>query len=289
MWCPSVSLSVWANAWLAGRAAPDDVLDALTAWAPNHSVTAYDSIAAGRTGLPWPDIEDTGLMSLLRTMRAAGGSRPGAGWPNRPAIGLLLPVAGDTRGLSPGSQFASDALAAGEAIVVSGDDGQSVGVVPAFTGDGEEPDCDTSPDWPAMLCWSVYSLPDRALSDRPVVDAPDLGEAEYALRAAVRTAAETLGSLDLAAGGDQDSRALVEEMLEATVLHRAPDHAPERAIRVLSTSARVDAILTVGSGIIDAHSASAARIADDTLRPLASVVRTARAAAVGEILRSAWR
>src|SRR6516225_5317401 len=34
MWCPSVSLSLWANAWLAGKAAPDDVLDALSVWAP---------------------------------------------------------------------------------------------------------------------------------------------------------------------------------------------------------------------------------------------------------------
>ena len=56
MWCPSVSLSVWANAWLAGVAAPDDVLDALSQWAPRHSVTAYDAVAAGRTGLPWPDV-----------------------------------------------------------------------------------------------------------------------------------------------------------------------------------------------------------------------------------------
>ncbi len=60
MWCPSVSLSVWANAWLAGAAAPDDVLDALSQWAPRHSVTAYDSVAAGRTGLPWPDLDRRG-------------------------------------------------------------------------------------------------------------------------------------------------------------------------------------------------------------------------------------
>lgn len=287
MWCPSVSLSVWANAWLAGRAAPDDVLDALTAWAPNHSVTAYDSIAAGRTGLPWPDIDDTGLMSLLRTVRAAGGSRPGADWPRRPAIGLLLPVPGDTRGLSPGTQFARDALAAGEAVVVGGADGRSVGVVPAYVGDDDEEDSGEGGDWAGLLAWSVYALPD-APPDRPVMDAPDLGEAEYALRATVRTAAETLGSLDLAAGGNRDSRALVEEVLQAAGQHRVPDHAPERAIRVLATSAHVDAILTVGTGLIDAHSASAARIADDTLRPLSSVVRTARAAAVSEILRSAW-
>ena len=38
-------MSVWANAWLAGQAAPDDVLDALAAWAPAHSVIAYDAEA----------------------------------------------------------------------------------------------------------------------------------------------------------------------------------------------------------------------------------------------------
>src|SRR5260370_21992087 len=94
MWCPSVSLSVWANAWLAGAAAPDDVLDALSLWAPRHSVTAYDSIAAGRTGLPWPDLNDAGGASLLQTMRTASGSGLSA-----PAIGVALPVPGDVRGL----------------------------------------------------------------------------------------------------------------------------------------------------------------------------------------------
>ena len=73
MWCPSVSLSVWANAWLAGVAAPDDVLDALSQWAPRHSVTAYDAVAAGSTGLPWPDMDHSGTMSLLQTLRTAAG------------------------------------------------------------------------------------------------------------------------------------------------------------------------------------------------------------------------
>ena len=49
---------------LAGAAAPDDVLDALSQWAPTHSVTAYDSAAAVRTGLPWPELEDSGSVSL---------------------------------------------------------------------------------------------------------------------------------------------------------------------------------------------------------------------------------
>src|SRR5581483_12117693 len=73
MWCPSVSLSLWANAWLAGKAAPDDVLDALSVWAPKQSVTAYDAVAAGHTGLPWPDVHDGGAVSLLQTLRTAAG------------------------------------------------------------------------------------------------------------------------------------------------------------------------------------------------------------------------
>ena len=114
MWCPSVSLSVWANAWLAGAAAPDDVLDALSQWAPRHSVTAYDSVAAGRTGLPWPDLNDAGAVSLLQTVRTAAGPRLTA-----PAIGVALPVPGDVRGLPAGTQFQRDAVTAGEALIVA--------------------------------------------------------------------------------------------------------------------------------------------------------------------------
>ena len=279
MWCPSVSLSVWANAWLAGKAAPDDVLDALSDWAPRHSVIAYDAVAAGRTGLPWPDVDSAGAMSLLQTVRTAIGPRPGRfapadRWPGRPSVALLLPVPGDVRGLPPGTQFAADALAVGESVVVGAPDGQSVGVIPAFEDE----------DDPETLCWSVYSLPGD-----PAPDYPDLGEAEYALRSAVRSAADALGALRLADRGE-DPRSLVEEILAATQHHRAPDHAPTRAIRVLSTAAHVDAIVTVSSGFttIGTQSSSEARIADSALLPLASVVRAARSAAIGAILQSAW-
>ena len=105
MWCPSATLSVWANAWLAGKAAPDDVLDALSCWAPTQSVTAYDAVAAGHTGLPWPDVYDAGAVSLLQTLRTAAG-RPAAG---TPTIEVVLPVAGDVRGLPAGTQFEQDA------------------------------------------------------------------------------------------------------------------------------------------------------------------------------------
>ena len=280
MFCPSASLSVWANSWLAGHAAPDDVLDALMAWAPRHSVMAYDAIAAGRTGLPWPDMDSAGPMSLLQTVRTAAGRRPEAGLARRPAIAVVLPVPGDVRGLIPGTQFSHDALAAGEAVVVSGPDGDAVGIVPMLES------TDESADDGDVLTWSVYSVTECPLSD-PI----DLGEAEYALRSAVRTAAEALGGLELSGGGAANPRMLVEEVLAANGHHRLPDHAPPRAVRVLSTAAHVDAIIAVTDGLpaTGTRSASEARIADDAMRPLSSVVRAARTAALNAILQSAWR
>ncbi len=134
MWCPSVSLSVWANAWLAGAAAPDDVLDALSQWAPRHSVTAYDAVAAGSTGLPWPDVNHFGTMSLLQTLRTAAGVPVGA-----PAISVVLPVPGDVRGLPAGTQFQRDAVTAGEAIVINGGpSAPAVGLVPDFEYDDSD-------------------------------------------------------------------------------------------------------------------------------------------------------
>lgn len=277
-------MSVWTNAWLAGRAAPDDVLDALSDWAPAHSVTAYDAVAAGRTGLPWPDMDGTGAMSLLQTVRTASGPSNADGWSPGPSIALALPVPGDVRGLPAGTQFQADALDTGEAVLVRAGDGTAIGLVPTFewddAQDDENFDASTVP-----LLWSVYSLPDF-----PVSDHLDLGEAEYALRSAVRSAAEALDGLKLVSGED-DPRALVEELLQANRHHRIPDHAPERAVRVLGTAAHVDAILTVSSGVapISTQSSSQLHLADAATRPLGSVVRAARSAAVSAILQSAWR
>ncbi|OBG14919.1 hypothetical protein A5765_09930 [Mycolicibacterium celeriflavum] len=282
MWCPSVSLSVWANAWLAGAAAPDDVLDALSLWAPKHSVTAYDSVAAGATGLPWPDLVDAGAMSLLQTLRTAAG--PGA---TAPPIRLALPVPGDVRGLPAGTQFQRDAVTAGEAIIVSG--AGSIGLVPDFEYDEFDVDDEFDRE-PGGLSWTVYSVPADASTAPEYLD---LGDAEYALRSAVRSAAEALGTLRAGAADIdvEDPRGLVEQVLESTRVHRFPDHAPSRALRVLENAAHVDAIISVSSGLIPIglHSSAEVQIASDALRPLSTVVRSARIAAVDAILHSPWR
>jgi hypothetical protein len=286
MWCPSVSLSVWANAWLAGQAAPDDVLDALSQWAPRHSVTAYDSVAADCTGLPWPDVTDAGAVSLLQTLRTAAGTRAMF----ESTLSIALPIPGDVRGLPAGTAFQRDALTAGEAVIVVPERGSPIGLVPDFEyedSDDDDPDFEMAPEL-RSLAWTVYSLPTA-----PVPDYTDLGEAEYALRSAVRSAADALTALRAGGSGIDvdDPRGLVEQVLESARLHQAPERAPERALRVLENAAHVDAIITVSAGLmpIGHQSSSEAKIATDALRPLAGVVRSARLAAVSAILHSAWQ
>ena len=296
MWCPSVSLAVWANAWFAGLAAPDDVLDALSLWAPRHSVTAYDAEAARRTGLPWPDLTDAGAVSMLQTLRTAAGPARG-----EPVLSVALPVPGDVRGLAAGTQFQADAIAAGEALVVAPVSGEAVGLVPDFVyddaaGNGYDAhygahygaDYDDEYAEPTSLSWTVYSVPVA-----PLPEHLDLGHAEHELRSAVRSAAEALGALRAGVTGTDvdDPRGMVEQILESGRHHRAPDHAPTRALRVLENAAHVDAIITVSSGLmpIGLQTSSEMQIANDALRPLGGVVRDARLAAVNAILYSAWR
>lgn len=273
MWCPSATLSVWANAWLAGRAAPDDVLDALSLWAPRQSVVAYDSVAAGSTGLPWPDARNAETASLLQLLRGSTGARA------LPTIRPVSPVPGDVQGLPAGTVFEHEALAAGEAVIVMEPDGSAgLGLVPADTADTATADA---------LCWTVYALPGV-----PVSDGRDLGAAEYALRCAVRSAVDALVSVGSngidAAGGDP--RLLVQELVETSRRHRTPDHAPARAVRVLESAAQVDAIIAVSSDLTTSagHSASEMQRVADAVRPLTAVVRSARTAAVDAILASAW-
>ncbi len=328
MWCPSVSLSLWANAWLAGKAAPDDVLDALSLWAPKQSVTAYDAVAAGHTGLPWPDVSDAGMVMLLQTLRAAVGrtatSASGGRGRLRGTINVVLPVPGDVRGLAAGTRFERDALAAGEAVIITNPDdpATAVGLIPEFSySDLEEADDEPGSPESCAVSWTVYSLPSA-----PIFDHHELGDAEYALRSAVRSAADALGAIGLGAAAADigDPRALVEELLESSRQHRVPHHAPSRALRVLENAAHVDAIVAVSAGLnvlpdstsdrppqaggvpapqgstptaahiaaglkpIGPQSSPDAQIASDALRPLTAVVRSARMAAVSAILHSAW-
>ena len=289
MWCPSVSLSVWANAWLAGSAAPDDVLDALSQWAPRHSVTAYDSVAADRTGLPWPDLDDAGAVSLLQTLRTAAGSASA-----QPAITVALPVPGDVRGLPAGTQFGRDAIAAGEAIIVGAAGrrdrpGSRFRVRDSSETDGE---FDFDLDFEAELCalsWTVYSLPAA-----PSPEHVDLGDAEYTLRdgGAVGGRCARRAARRAAPGATSPIRAGSSSRCSTPHAHIACPTMRRRGRcgcwRTPHTSTR-SSRSAPGLMPIGLQSSSEAQIANEALRPLTAVVRSARLAAVSAILHSAWR
>ena len=124
MWCPSVSLSLWANAWLAARPRPT------TSWTrylfghqSNRSPRMMPSPPATPDCLG-PTSTTPGTVSLLQTLRAAAGRDSSAG-PRRVVartINVVLPVPGDVRGLAAGTQFERDALAASEAVIITNPD-----------------------------------------------------------------------------------------------------------------------------------------------------------------------
>lgn len=265
MSCPSITFTLWSASWLAGATSPDDVIDAVRAWAPMHLVVAADAEVALRWDLPWPDPTDSGPVTLLQAVRAVTTSD------NEAAPNLVLPAAGDVRGLPVGSAFATAALDAGQGVLVGAPGNPGIGIVPTVEG-------------PDVLRWTVFGVP--ALPHH--TEHTGLGEAEYALREAVRDAATALSSLRggfSAAAGDPRSR--IAEALADIAHHTTPDGTPARVLRILDTADQVAAILTVaGESSGRAQTATGAALRDDTLRPLWAAVRGARTSAVAACVRS---
>lgn len=266
---PSATLTVWAGSWLAGESAPDDVIDALHQWAPMHIVGASDAETALSTGLDWPGVQDGAAPVLLRLVRHATDTA-GA------EVRLVLPAPGDVRGLPAGTGFARAALDAGEGVIVGEPGHAGLGLVPVVEG-------------PDVLRWTVFPIP----SVPAVVEHTGLGEAEYAMREAIRDAADALLQLSSVRTGrpGTDPRRRIAEALDDRAHHRYPDAVPTRALRILDSADQVAAILAVAEddSPTEAPSASSAAAREQLLRPLWTAVRTARVAAVSACARSAHR
>ncbi|MEQ3553662.1 hypothetical protein WIS52_24585 [Pseudonocardia nematodicida] len=253
----SATLAVWASAWLAGSAAPDDVLDALAPWSEAHDVLAADDEGATRTGLPGPGAPPTSTAMLLAAVRRTA---------PRGQARLVLPAPGDVRGLPGPGRFSREATTAGEGVLFPD---AGFGVVPSAIADG-------------VVRWTVYAVGDSG----PVPEYVPLNEAERDLRGQVRSAAAALTDLGVAR-----HRPGVREEIAAALRRRPhalwPDGMPPQALRVLQQADEVDAILGAAAGDEPggALSASAAIARSDALRPIATAVRVARRAAVAEAVR----
>jgi hypothetical protein len=271
--CPSATLVVWTSAWLTGAAAADDVLDALQSWAEPHEVLAHDEATGELLDLPAAQEQPASpalLLAALRKIGVTGGE-------------LVLPVAGDLRGLRGHAPFAAAALHAGEAAVLSTWDGSNgdngdFGLVPEWRG----PAGAESAPADRVLRWTVFRLPAAPAGERM-----PLGEAEHGLSGAMRAAATALVELGVA-----KHRPGVREEI-AGLVAAAPDlewppGMPPRSLKVLARAAEVDAIVKVAMSDAPggALSASATRGRAEALRPLDHAVRAARRAAIDEALRT---
>ena len=267
---------VWTSAWLNGTAAADDVLDALQTWAEPHEVVAHDEATAELLDLPTAQDQPASPALLLAALRKIGVTTGE----------LVLPVAGDLRGLRGHAPFAAAALHAGEAAVLS-----------TWAGDDEVPgaqgDFGLVPEWrgpagaksaPAdrVLRWTVFRLPAAPAGERM-----PLGEAEHGLSGAMRAAATALIELDVARHRP-NVREEISAVVAATPDLEWPPGMPPRSLKVLARAAEVDAILKVA--MTDAPggalSASATRGRAEALRPLNDAVRSARRAAIDEAVRT---
>ncbi|MGA9869861.1 MAG: hypothetical protein WBQ44_01750 [Rhodococcus sp. (in: high G+C Gram-positive bacteria)] len=259
---PSASFAMWAGSWLAGVSAPDDVIDAMADWAPMHLVVAADDATSVATGLSWPDPRAEGVPALLAAIRAYI-PRP----TDDTAVELLLPAPGAVENLTPGTEFTRAAVTAGQAVVLGEARGAGLGLVPTVEG-------------PDVLRWTVFSV---EIHDHYVRDY-SLGEAEYAMRDAVRGAAEALGSMAALPTRTErgDSRTRIANELAELTRHRYPTDTPERALRVIESADRVSAILSVARDCAptEAPTAVAAAAREDLIRPLWAAVRSARLSAV---------
>ena len=262
---------VWTSAWLHGAAAADDVLDALQSWAESHEVTAHEASTADVLGLPAPT-EHGGSPALLLAAARRIGITGGE---------LILPVAGDLRGLRGHASFAAAALHAGEAAVLTtspeaaasaaaeNGSAEDLGLVPERVADG-------------VIRWTVFRLPTMAVAEHT-----PLGEAEHELSGAMRAAATALVELDVARHRP-GVRAEISAVVEGQPRTPWPPGMPSRALRVLQRANEVAAILQVATSDDPggAVSASAIRRRAEALRPLDHAVRTARKAAVAEAVRT---
>ncbi|WP_336791375.1 serine/threonine protein kinase [Gordonia malaquae] len=248
---PVSALAVWAAARDAGRCAPDDVLHTLHDYAQAHEVDG-----------PSDDVHTGDVLELLDLVAANA------------HVAVRMPAAGDAQGLPPGT-VTDSAMTTGEILLIddrpAGSDGPALalGLIARGT--------------PERCRWELSRLTTAVAVDRLSSDLP-LGELEYDLREAVGEAAQIIAGLSGARPSTPaDLRDALAAMTEARRLD-LPPHDNPRVDRVLAAAAQIDAIVQLaGVGTLGVSGAQST-VADDRLRRLTSLTRTARTAAINTLI-----
>jgi hypothetical protein len=241
---PAGRFAVWATAWLTGRTSYDEALDAL-----------LGDTAHRVAGLPDTD-EAVPLGWALTALRSLGERR----------FRLVLPVAGDVRGLPRVPGLAPLALESGQAAV-----GERLALVPEPLG-------------PDVVQWTAFLL--DGVPPVPPLPEGNLRAVSGALDLAVGDTARALAGLDVARW-NPEVPALLAGLARTTAAPGLPgDHDP-LALSVLGRAQRLAKVLDLAMadapGAAVNHAQAAAR--DSALRPLAQAVREAITAAFNAIPR----
>jgi hypothetical protein len=249
----SATLAAWAKAWRAGLVSFDEVLDELHEVNPGEEHLVRDLEGA-----------ETPLASALTAFSRVGPE----------SVRLVLPAAGDPRGLPGPGPFSSAALVEGEGVVLGG-----CGLVPEAP---PEPGQDGVPleaadRWDGTR-WITYPLPDPPLPG----EALSLAEADHDLTIALTESITALRTLDVARLPPELARGLVALRGEGSGGPTLPVGYGPRARRLSAKASTIAGVLALAAadppgGAVTAGQ-SAAR--DAALRPLATAVRRARAAAI---------
>jgi hypothetical protein len=174
---------------------------------------------------------------------------------------VVLPVAGDVRGLPGPANFREAALDTGEAVI-----GGGVGVVPEIV--------DYAPSSaPTTVLWRAFQIEPLPIDHISVTDA------QYDLTTAIRDSATALSAADVAGAVDDIAESLHTARRAGERLNLPPGF-PPRAVALVAQAERLQAVLDLAfsdpsGGAID-RTGIAARAS--ALRPLATAVRRARMA-----------
>ncbi|WP_035856807.1 hypothetical protein [Cryptosporangium arvum] len=245
----SATLAAWARAWRAGLVSFDEVLDETTG-DEEHLVRH-------------PDGSEETLSSAL------------VGFSTVPPdeIRVVLPAAGDPRGLPGPGPFTSAALLAGEGVVLG-----TSGLVPEAE---LHPHLDPADRW-AGTCWLAHPLPATPVPAESIT----LAEADHDLSMALTEAIGALRDLDVARLPPGLAKGLASLRGSEGAGPELPVGYSARARRLSARATTIAGVLTLASTDTSGAAVNAFEAAarDAAFRPLATAARRARAAAINSPL-----
>jgi hypothetical protein len=234
----------WFGSYVNGGTSLDDALDAITGADVAHHVVGLDA----------DDVSDDASDADAATPLALALGRLRRTVLDRSDhVSLSLPAPGDPAGLAGPADFNTEAVDAGEAVLLGG---AGLGLVPAQVGAG--------------VFWRVH----RAAAPAP----PDLGEADRGLRSVLREVADALAALDVARWQPDVADALLN-LRRSGGPRLPPDMAP-KAVALATTAARCRVIVDLAWRTEGATPTGyEADVRTASLRPLDRAARRALAAA----------